>query len=452
MNPALKALGLGNFKLPSRNWTIFWTVLAGSLGGVGYDKYQQRQIISRYCDEVKPLSLQHCDVNKSPRKITVFIAPPPNDYLETSLKIWRRYIKPVLYYAGLDYEVIEEDRQGIIRSEVASRIRQLRRELLEADNEQQGNSGDSLLSIFKKPHAKDPEEEQKFDPEQARQFKADFDFRNVMGIYTKVPKLDTIVQTDSLVTDPVLAGGVVCVGRGAYKEYITGLHEGLLGPLDPPEETTQEVEMGSKLKSMNDGDNVETTVETAVETMVEATLESADKVEVEGKDTENEEGKDEPDEEKSRVLKPYLLRTAFHDTPIPPEVEPVLEKDVLLKDPKTNVPSLLHQPVLVIPVPNLIGFLTIPERIYRFYQRRFFVDEVCREASNLVKQEHIVKYEPDKHINLALEEESDWPKQWVKTGIEKNSEWTQELVQDQRVVSKMHVFELPKHTTKDTKE
>ena len=169
MNPALKALGLGNFKLPSRNWTIFWTVLAGSLGGVGYDKYQQRQIISRYCDEVKPLSLQHCDVNKSPRKITVFIAPPPNDYLETSLKIWRRYIKPVLYYAGLDYEVIEEDRQGIIRSEVASRIRQLRRELLEADNEQQGNSGDSLLSIFKKPHAKDSEEEQKFDPEQARQ-------------------------------------------------------------------------------------------------------------------------------------------------------------------------------------------------------------------------------------------------------------------------------------------
>ncbi|CAI4574720.1 ALI_collapsed_G0031500.mRNA.1.CDS.1 [Saccharomyces cerevisiae] len=129
-NPALKALGIPALRLPSRNWMIFWSVLTVSIGGIAYDKYKQRQILSHATDLVKPLAEESMEVDKVPRKITVFIAPPPNDYLESSLKVWRRYVKPVLYYAGLDYELVQEDRQGIIRTNVANRIRELRKEIL----------------------------------------------------------------------------------------------------------------------------------------------------------------------------------------------------------------------------------------------------------------------------------------------------------------------------------
>ena len=36
------------------------------------------------------------------------------------------------------------------------------------------------------------------------------------------------------------AGGIICVGRGAYKEYLSGVHEGLLGPLEKPQSVIDE--------------------------------------------------------------------------------------------------------------------------------------------------------------------------------------------------------------------
>lgn len=451
MNPALRALGLGSVKLPSRNWMIFWTVLAGSLSGIGYDKYQQRQIINKYCEQVKPHSLEHCDVAKSPRKITVFIAPPPNDYLDTSLKVWRRYIKPILFYAGLDYEVIEEDRQGLIRTEVASRIRQLRRDILSLNDGSKADvkkstknnySSFSKIVPWKRSENKtDADDEETFDPEQALKFKTEFDFWNIMGIYTKVPKLDGIVEEDSLTSDPKLAGGVICVGRGAYKEYLTGLHEGLLGPLDPPVEEEDDLnsntnDIGSKLLSAEDVSSGEQVIN-----------------QEEKKEEQKVENEDEDEESatKIKLLKPFIKREAFNDAEIPPELKPYLQGSEILKNPKGDVPSLLYQPILVIPVPNLIGFLTIPERIYRFYQRRYFVEEVCEKTENVVEQKNIVDYKPNKHINLAADEENDWPSQWVNKGIEKGSEWTQKLVQDERVVSKMHVFELEENVDSNEK-
>lgn len=75
-NPALKALGIPALRLPSRNWMIFWSVLTVSIGGIAYDKYKQRQILSHATDLVKPLAEESMEVDKVPRKITVFIAPP----------------------------------------------------------------------------------------------------------------------------------------------------------------------------------------------------------------------------------------------------------------------------------------------------------------------------------------------------------------------------------------
>lgn len=43
---------------------------------------------------------------------------------------------------------------------------------------------------------------------------------------------------------------------------------------------------------------------------------------------------------------------------------------------------------------------------------------------------------------MAKEEELEWPKKWVATGKEKNSEWVQELVTDDRVTTRMKVFDV----------
>ena len=46
-----------------------------------------------------------------------------------------------------------------------------------------------------------------------------------------------------------------------------------------------------------------------------------------------------------------------------------------------------------------------------------------------------------KDVLMAKEEEMDWPKKWVEKGKERNSEWVQELEHDERVTSRMKVFE-----------
>lgn len=220
-NPALKAMGIPTIRLPSRNWSIFWTVLTVTLSGIAYDKYEQKKIVKHYCDSVQGKSTLKLDTNRVPRKITVFIAPPPNDYLETSLKVWRRYIKPVLYYAGMDYEIIQEDKQGLIRTHVANQIREVRKEYLAEHAEPVD------VPKIELPTTKEEDDSVTTipDPHPGKEFKKNFDYRDLIGIFYHRPKIEKIINTDSEPLDPKLAGGVICLGRGAYKEYINGLHE-----------------------------------------------------------------------------------------------------------------------------------------------------------------------------------------------------------------------------------
>ncbi len=45
----------------------------------------------------------------------IIIAPLPDDYLDNTMKVWRRYMKPVIHSAGLDYDLVLGDEQGKIR-------------------------------------------------------------------------------------------------------------------------------------------------------------------------------------------------------------------------------------------------------------------------------------------------------------------------------------------------
>lgn len=419
-NPAFKMMGIPTLRLPSRNWMIFWSVVTVSVSGIAYDKYQQKQIRKHYKAVVEPLSSGNLDVNRKPRKITVFIAPPPSDYLETSLKVWKRYVKPVLYYAGLDYEVIEEERQGIIRTEVANRIRELRRQLKENESEESTKKKDQPTVV---------EGEDVFDAELAKKFKNDFDYRDIMGIFYKTSK-PTVVYEDAQTPDQALAGGVICLGRGAYKEYIAGLHEGMLGPLDPPQvlESQEKIEQDQQDKiATEQNDQSETKSGTG-------------------------ENSDEKDEEKKAddksVLKPFIDPSEYSNVEFPPELN-AINNGSYIRDPNTHVPVLFHQAVLMIPIPNLIGFLSIPERIYRFYQKRFYAEAVCSAVADVVEQKNIRPFQHPQDLALGDEEEEDWPKNWVKEGEKRKSEWTRELKDDPRVIEYINVYNNPKPDSKN---
>lgn len=415
-NPAFRMMGIPPLKFPSRNWMVFWSVLTVSVSGIVYDKQKQKQIRSHYRDVVQHLSSGNLDVNRKPRKITVFIAPPPSDYLDTSLKVWRRYVKPILYYAGLDYEVIEEEKQGVIRTEVANRIRELRRQLKQAECTGGNNSRNDVVGS---------QDENEFDAELAKKFKNEFDYRDVMGIFYKTPK-PTVICEDSLNPDPSLAGGVICLGRGAYKEYIAGLHEGMLGPLDPPglpEDKPRIEEIKEPLQEGDDGSS---------KAKIEEKPETVDSSEGESEDKAND----------KKVLKPFISPGDYSSVEFPIELSSN-HGDSIIRDPATSVPVLFHQAVLMIPIPNLIGFLTIPERIYRFYQKRCYAESVCSAVADLAEQKGIRPFEHQDDLKLGEEEEDDWPKSWVKEGEKRKSEWTRELKDDPRVVEYIKVYNKP---------
>ncbi|CAB4253276.1 similar to Saccharomyces cerevisiae YJL054W TIM54 Component of the mitochondrial TIM22 complex involved in insertion of polytopic proteins into the inner membrane [Maudiozyma barnettii] len=440
-NPAFQAMGIPAMKLPSRNWSIFWLAVSTAVGGFAYDKYQQKQIITKYANMVKPLAEEKMDTKTIPRKITVFIAPPPSDYLETSLKIWRRYVKPVIYFAGLDYDVIEEEKQGVIRTEVANRIRALRKNSIEKQKpkESEKNSKEVAKELTKLEEI-----------ELAKEYKKKFDWRDAIGIFYKHAKPETIVSEDVGYPDPLLTGGVICIGRGAYKEYITGLHEGLLGPLEarepeaslePSKNTTESAITIDKNK--NDETTIqEEKIKIMEEQLEESNVPSSDLTSIDEKSKETASQDDsEKKEIDTTVLNPFIQPSEYESSPFPP-LELHSQGNIITDD-VTGVPILVHQPLLVIPVPNLIGFIAIPQRIYRFYRKRYFTEEICSEVTGLIQRESVRPFQIPNDLQLAVEEEHDWPNSWVKQGIKRKSEWTRTLEVDSRVSALLHTCNKP---------
>lgn len=411
-NPALRAMGVPRISLPSRNWMIFWTVLATVGGGIYYDKSQQKAVREKYMKQVEHLGQEIYTTGRLPRKLSIFIAPPPDDFLEESLRHFRRYIKPILNAAAIDFEVYTENRQGDIRSQVADKIRQLRREqkMAElAETERASNEAyqkswskffrESVPQVFGKLKKHEPEPE-KYTPRHELYKPTD-----VLGLY-KVT--EPITPTRDFENDALLCGGVICIGRGTYKEYMNGVHEGLLGPLDKPIEEL-------KVEAPN--------AENGVDEEKKAP-EIADFAANEG----DEAKKQDP------VPKPYILPTEYDKGELAPELD--FSKVILNKN---NVPVIFEQPLYVFPIPKLTGFMNIPRKIYRYFTTRELAEEVSHNTLTIING-HSRGFEfKDKF--LAKEEEVEWPKKWVARGKEKNSEWVQELEVDERVVSRMKVYD-----------
>lgn len=394
-NPALRAMGIRRVALPSRNWMIFWALLASVGGGIWYDKHQLKLIRDKYMAQVLHYADEVYTSDRLPRKLTVFIAPPPNDFLDELVRHFRRYVKPILNAAALDFEVYTANRQGEIRAQVAERIRELRREQLEreataAEAQRAARYDRSWTKFFHNITLKFRSQPAEDVPVARHDL---YTPEDVLGLYKVVHSVQP-VRDDAR---DALCGGVLCVGRGVYKEYINGVHEGLLGPLEKPAEAEPEA---------------------AAEVAAELARENE----------EEETTKKEP------VPRAYITPAQYAEAALAPE----LDLGTTVRNAK-DVPVLFEQPVYVFAVPKLSGFMNFPRKIYRYFTLRNLAEDVAVRAVAVVEGQRRPFEYKDKY--MGKEEELEWPKSWVERGRGKNSEWVQELEVDDRVTRRMSVFE-----------
>lgn len=502
-NPALRAMGLPAIRLPSRNWMIFWSVCATIGGGIYYDRTERKKIRQQYKDSVAFLGEKPMTGLEIPRKVTVFIAPPPGDYLDHVQTHFRAYIKPILTAAALDFEVKEENRQGEIRYVVAEGIRNYRREKLGLPKVP------SRLMVDEEEHSRLVGEQQAEQdrlkegrPKNGPSFTAFTQFNNKKADEASVSAATLSTQQQEALDKEITAklefdpeSGVICVGRGAYKEYIAGLHEGWLGPLDDPNpdvvinnsaadfpdrerdgedalgnvptpEEEQPVQQISVTESVSGGLNTATeVVETAAGPEDIVTLS-------EGSPTAHQEMKEAPVEEEK--YDPKKILPEIKRKPVPrPYITPDQYSEAELSEfyaagfenrntAHSTVSSYINQhsgnstspsgagtsfveefffsPIAVVPHRHILGFLNTPLRMYRYFNKRAVAKEVG--AATVVAVTGSTRpYDVKEDPNLLAVEEYDWPSAWVKKGQDNGSEWVQPVTVDDRVMSKIRVYQ-----------
>jgi mitochondrial import inner membrane translocase subunit TIM54 len=303
-------LGMPNFrfKLPSRNWLIFLSITGSAAAAITYDRQQKKAAQKKWCDLVSHIAQQPLPVNQMPRKLTIFLSAPPGDGIRPSREYFKEYIKPVLVAAAMDYDVIEGRKEGDVRYGTAEQIRRLRRKKGE------------------KAEAFDAEQT---DPEQL---------------------VEKIREQLSIRPEPVMRGDLV-IGRHTWKEYIRGLHEGWLGPLDQPASPLKESALpaGDMSSSVN-ADDASPSV---------------------NPDLPSESPADEakPTEEENKPPSPpyaYISTSAYSASPTSP-----------------NLPAHLD-PSAPIPHSHILGFLNTPLRIYHFLTQRHLADSTGRQIAAIV--------------------------------------------------------------------
>ncbi|KAG5440601.1 hypothetical protein PCK2_000311 [Pneumocystis canis] len=162
-------------KRPPKFLMIFSLTFFVFSGLIIYDKKEKRRIIEKYCDKVKFLARQPMNPLDLPRKVMIYISSPPGNDLWVSRTYFQEYIRPILQAGAVDYEIVEGNAEGDLRHRIAEEIRRYRR-------------GESHLN-----------------PEM----------------------LKVMVNVC-----PGRNDSAIIIGRQTLKEYLSGIHDGWLGPLE----------------------------------------------------------------------------------------------------------------------------------------------------------------------------------------------------------------------------
>jgi len=393
--------GLPNFKLklPSRNWMIFLTITGSWTAAVVYDRREKKRIQRKYGKLVSYLADETLDPRQLPRKLSVYISAPPADGLVPAREHFTEYVKPILVSAALDWDAVEGRREGDVRAGLAERIRKLRKKMGETSNDPIEEDQDDLLE----------------------------EVRSRLGIESWEG-----------------TAGDIVIGRHAWKEYVRGLHEGWLGPLDPP--ALPPLEPATAPENKSDSAPAESSAENKDEASPTAT-ETAPA-------TEPEKPAEKPVEEEKKPKKktqppPFNSTSDYTNAQLSP-----------------NCPSEFP-PSTVIPFPHLLGFLNFPIRMYRFLNRRKVAEEVGRQTVAAV----LAAYQPygapgeargplSESFNADHDQDFDKPKweqedllkqeekEWHKTTWERKDDngkervWLDDMVIDPRIGERMRKFVL----------
>lgn len=365
-----------------------------------YDRRQKKKNQKKWCDVVAHVAQQPLPVNQMARRITVFISAPPGDGIRPSREFFKEYVKPVLVAAAMDYDVIEGRKEGDVRFGAAEQIRRLRRK--------SGESND-----------KEGEED-------------------------SVKVLEDMRERMQITPEPAVRGDLV-LGRHTWKEYVRGIHEGWLGPVnEPAEETSLAADLSPTSQDLPPVHNTGEATEEKPMTDGEAATEPEKPAE------------EKPAEEKKKPYPPpsFLLTSAYSTAALAPATPAVFEPS-----------QPIHQY-------HLLGFLRTPIRIWNYLNQRTLADRIGRDTAALVlaasrpyESTSSGSFTPSDDASPALsadsetgstsqgseqaavlgEEETTWHKSVRKAPKKDDGSeriWTADMVLDNRIASRMRKFEL----------
>ena len=372
------------FRLPSRNWLIFIAIASSFTGALVYDRREKRKVQDKWCTLVAHIAKEPLQTREMRRKITVFLSAPPGDSLYPAREHFKEYVKPVLVAAAMDYDVVEGRREGDVRAALANRIRKERRRAGEGS-----------------PAPGDEEDLES----QVKAVRSYFDIHDEAG-----------------------ERGDLVIGRNTWKEYVRGIHEGWLGPLEPPPTPHPAPSEADDAGSTPSGEEA-------------------------SQAQKEPEKKKEGEKEKPKAQPAFVLPWQYPSNQLAP-----------------STPREL-QPATPIIFPHLLGILNTPIRIYRFLTQRRLADNVGRDIAAIVLATSTRPYSeiepnildldqassdtsittestsgPTKHYEqqyVLANEEKEWHKSVHRASDDPNvkeSEWLDKVVIDPRLGSRMRRF------------
>lgn len=313
---------------------------------------------------------------------------------------------------ALSWDVVEGRREGEIRAGLAERVRRLRRK--HGEQSTAADPGDLQAAL-----------------EASRQ--------------------RTGVQESGV------TGGDVVVGRHTWKEYIRGLHEGWLGPLEAPLSSASPSASSSSTPytpssaesppdaTSTEADVIVTSKPELITTPVAEPLNNAtsDEASSTSQETATEVNSEEkiPEPAKPLVTPPYNTTTSYAESRLP-----------------SSTPSELG-PSAPIAFPHVLGFLKTPIRMYRFLNRRHLADDIGRQTTAAVLAAHRPFNEPSASASMDVDESKNvWEQtqllkegeaEWNKASRDRSKDqegqervWLDEMVLDQRIAERMRLFEV----------
>ena len=348
-----------------------------------------------------------------PRKMTVYLAAPPGDGLRTAREHFHLYVKPVLVAAAMDWDVIEGRKEGDIRFKTAEKVRKKRKRAGEGEPVSE-DEAESMLTV------------------------------------------DGIREKNGTVDYDGIAGDIV-IGRHTWKEYVRGLHEGWLGPPDPPKQPEAEQNTEADISGHTPGHSSvgDAAVKAAVNSVTTKALESDSSTANDGQLDQESKNDASPTSDTSSSDDKSNEKSKEEEKPKPRHPPPYIDPSVYPSvTPSTHTPDIIG-PSTGIRFPHILGFRNTPIRIYRFLTRRHLADSIGRDVAAAVLEYHrpystsmsgaddgVLSGESEQNKLLQNEQRDWWKTTYYPRKEHEESVWIEDMVLDERIAGRMRAFQL----------